>query len=249
MPILYKNQILSRSALFAAVPGLEVAEALFAGAATQMFCIKNNRLQYVSVNDAFVARSRVSGRAAVLGRTAREIFPPRLAAGYELQDDAVLTQGRTLSDKLEMITNSDGTAGWYLTQKQPVRDSAVRVIAIASVSTDLHAPVADDPRLGALAGAIEQIRRDYQQPLRITALAEAAGMSLSQFERRTRDVLRLSPRRLLTRMRVEAAAQMLRETREPLDAVAQHCGFYDQAQFSRQFRALTGLTPSQYRKS
>ena len=249
MPSLYKSTETLRAILFDAVPGLNVVEALFESSVTQMFCIKNSRLQYVSVNDAFVARSRVPGRASVLGRTAREIFPPRLAAGYELQDDVVLKQGRPVVDKLEMITNADGTVGWYLTQKHPVRDGNGEVIAVASVSTDLHSPVADDPRLGALAGAIETLHREFATPLRITTLAEAAGMSLGQFERRTREVLQLSPRRLLTRLRVEAAARTLRETSKPLEAVALDCGFYDQAQMSRQFRAITGLTPGQYRRS
>ncbi|MGC4031151.1 MAG: PAS domain-containing protein [Tepidisphaeraceae bacterium] len=158
MPNLYKKELLTRRAIFAAVPGLEVAEALFAANAGQMFCVKNSKLQYVVVNDAFVERSRVAGRAAVLGKTAREIFPPWLAAGYEQQDDVVLNAGRALADKLEMITNADGSVGWYLTQKQPVRDVAGRVVALASVSTDLHAPVADDPRLGKLAGAIERLQ-------------------------------------------------------------------------------------------
>ncbi|MGC4031152.1 MAG: helix-turn-helix domain-containing protein [Tepidisphaeraceae bacterium] len=59
--------------------------------------------------------------------------------------------------------------------------------------------------------------------------------------------MRLSPRRLLTRVRVEAAARLLRETGERLDAIAQACGFYDQAQFSRQFKSATGVTPGKYR--
>jgi transcriptional regulator GlxA family with amidase domain len=34
-----------------------------------------------------------------------------------------------------------------------------------------------------------------------------------------------------------------------LGNVAMDCGFYDQAAFSRQFRAFTGLSPGEYRRA
>lgn len=239
----------TRAALFAAVPGLRVAEALFATSRDQMFCIKNCRREYVAVNQAFVLRSRVRAASAVLGKTAAELFPPLLAAGYDQQDGVVLLAGRAFTDKLELITNPDGSTGWYLTQKQPVLDPAGRAIAIVSVSADLGRPTGGDPRLAAVAEAVDLIQRGFGEPLRIEAIARAAGMSLSQLERRTRGLLRMSPRQLLTQTRVEAAAKALRETTAPLTQVAADCGFYDQAQFCRQFRSATGLTPGRYRRS
>lgn len=248
MPKLYKSHSWSRDALFDAVPGLALAETLLESSRDQMFCIKDGQLRYVSVNAAFVARSRKSNKAAVLGRTAGELFPPLLAAGYEQQDDVVLSAGQTFRDKLELGTNGDGTHGWYLTQKAPVVAGG-RVVAIVSVSADLHMPAADDPRLAGLAGAVERIQQDYGSPLRVEQLARAARLSIGQFERRMYAVLRVSPRQLLTQTRVEAAARLLRETGQPLHRIAGECGFYDQAQFCRQFRGATGLTPGQYRKS
>jgi transcriptional regulator GlxA family with amidase domain len=123
------------------------------------------------------------------------------------------------------------------------------VIALAGISRDLRSPTEDDPRLAALGGAIATIQRDFAQPLRIEDLARKTGMSLSQFERRMSAVLHLSPRQFLTKTRIEAAAQALRETPAPLGMIAANCGFYDQAMFCRQFRAATGLTPSQYRNA
>jgi AraC-like DNA-binding protein len=238
---------MTREQVFAAVPGLLLTEELFEAVHDRIFCVKNQRRQYISVNTAFAARARAAGKRAVLGRTAREIFPPLLAAGYEQQDDLVFSTGHEIRDKLEMVTNPDGTTGWYLTQKLPVRDGSGNVIALAAVSADLESPVDGDPRLAALAGAIEQIHRDYRRPLRIADLASKAKMSLSQFERRLHAVLRVSPRQLLTRTRVDAAAMALREMSAPIRQIAIDCGFYDQALLCRQFRQATGLTPGQYR--
>jgi AraC-like DNA-binding protein len=189
----------------------------------------------------------VPNKAALLGKTAREIFPPLLAAGYEQQDDEVFATGREVRDKLEMVTNPDGSTGWYLASKVPVQDERGNVIALAGASCDLRSPTARDPRLAVLGGAIERIQRDFAKPLRIEELASAAKMSLSQFERRFRSILRVSPRQLLTKTRVDAAARMLRENKKPMNQVAMDCGFYDQALFCRQFRLATGLAPGRYR--
>jgi AraC-like DNA-binding protein len=249
MPNLYKDSSDLRGEIFAQATGLAVTESLFEGVHDTVFCIKNRGRQYVSVNSAFVARVRVANKLAMLGRTAREVFPPLLAAGYEQQDDLVFSTGQEVRDKLEMVTNSDGSTGWYLAQKVPVRNRRGEIIALAGASCDLRSPTARDPRLAALGGAIDRIQRDYSKPLRIEELARQAQMSLSQFERRLRSVLRVSPRQLLTQTRVDAAARALRETDWPLQNVAIRCGFYDQALFSRQFKLATGMSPKQYRTS
>jgi AraC-like DNA-binding protein len=236
-----------REEVFAAAPGLGVSEKLFEALDNVVFCIKSRDRRYVSVNEAFVSRVRAANKAAVLGRTAREIFPPQLAAGYERQDDVVFSTGQEVHDKLEMITNHDGTTGWYLAQKVPVHDPRQNVIALAGISYDLGAVAAAGSQLGLLAGAIETIQTEYARSMRIQDLARDTGMSLSQFERKMRAVLRVSPRQLLTQTRIEAAARALRESSDPLGSVAFDCGFYDQAMFCRQFRSATGLTPGEYR--
>jgi len=249
MPKIYKATARLGSDIFKASPGLMVTESLFESINDTVFCIKNLARQYISVNTGFVLRARVANRSALLGKTAREIFPPLLAAGYEQQDDEVFATGREVRDKLEMVTNPDGTTGWYLASKVPVKDERGNVIALAGASCDLRSPTGRDPRLAVLGGAIDRIQRDFHQPLRIDQLAITAKMSLSQFERRFRSILRVSPRQLLTKTRVDAAARMLRETDHALQQIAIDCGFYDQALLCRQFKLATGLTPGRYRQA
>lgn len=238
-----------RESILSAAPGLEASETLFDTMGDVLFCVKDRSRRYVAANDAFVQRAGLRNRGELLGRTARELFPAVLAAGYEKQDDEVFSTGATVRDRLEMITQSDGTVGWFVSQKVAVRNAAGEVIALAGTSRDLDTPATRGSGLGALGGALDRLHREYGEPLKIEELAQQTGLSWSQFARRVRSVTGLTPRQLLTKARVEAAAEALRASKKSLSTVAFECGFYDQAAFSRQFHAATGLTPGEYRRA
>lgn len=237
-----------RDAILSQAPGMEVAEMLFDTITDVLFCVKDRARRYVAANDAFIRRAGLSNRTELLGRTAREVFPAILAAGYEQQDEEVFTKGATVRDRLEMITRAGGEVGWFVSQKVAVKSLSGEVIALAGISRDLGTPARDGRELGALAGVLDTLHRDCAKPLRIERLAVEAGLSWSQFERRVRAITGLTPRQLLTKSRVELAAEALRNTDEALGMIAVDCGFYDQAAFSRQFRQATGLTPGEYRR-
>lgn len=236
-----------REEIYRVAPGLAVSDALFESVDDALYCVKNRRRQYVTVNSAFIACVRLPNKAALIGKTAREVFPSPLAAGYEQQDDFVFKTGREIRDKLERVTNAKGEPGWFLAHKVPVLDTKGNVVALAGISRDLRAPAERNPGFAAVAGAIDTIQRDYALPLRVEELARRAGMTTVQFDRRMRAIVHVSPRQFLTKTRVDAAADALRNLDAPLGSVAQRCGFYDQALFCRQFRQATGLTPRQYR--
>jgi len=238
-----------RDSILSSAPGLEASEALFDTINDVLFCVKDRARRYVAANEAFIRRAGLRHRAELLGRTAREIFPAILAAGYEQQDDEVFSKGATVRDRLEMITQPDGGVGWFVSQKVAVKSAAGEIIALAGISRDLHKPAVSGGELGTLAGALNTLRRDCAKPLRIEKLAKKAGMSWSQFQRRVRSITGLTPRQILSQSRIEAAAQALRTTNEALSSIAFDCGFYDQAAFSRQFRSATGLTPGEYRRA
>jgi AraC-like DNA-binding protein len=238
-----------REAIFASAPGLDAAETLFDTIGDVLFCVKDRARRYVAANEAFIRRAGFRHRTELLGRTAREVFPAILAAGYEQQDDEVFSKGATVRDRLEMITQTGGSVGWFVSQKVAVKSAAGEIIALAGISRDLDTPAVRGSELGALADVLDTLHRDYARPLRIEKLAKKSGLSWSQFQRRVRGITGLTPRQLLTKSRIEAAAEALRTSNEALSAIAFDCGFYDQAAFSRQFRAATGLTPGEYRKA
>lgn len=230
-------------------PGLEAAEALFDSVTDVIFCVKDRHRRYVAANDAFIRSAGLTNRADLLGHTAREVFPVILAAGYEQQDDEVFSRGVSVRDRLEMVTRPHGGIGWFVSQKVPVKNARGKIIALAGISRDLSIPAGAGRELGALGSALDTLHRDFAKPLRIESLARAAGLSAGQFQRRVSALTGLTPRQLLTKARVEAAAVALRDTQEPLGSIALDCGFYDQAAFCRQFRAATGLAPGEYRRA
>lgn len=235
-----------RELIFASAPGLEAAEFLFDTIGDVLFCVKDRERRYVAANEAFLKRTGLLHRNDLLGRTAKELFPAVLAAGYEQQDEEVFSKGATVRDRLEMITTG-GSVGWFVSQKIAVKDQKGEVIALAGISRDLHQRAVSGAELGPLAEVLDTLHRDCGKPLRIEAMAKQAGLSWSQFERRVRSITGLTPRQLLTKSRIEMAAEALRRTDEGLAGIAIDCGFYDQAAFSRQFRSATGLSPREYR--
>ncbi len=236
-----------RDTIFADAPGLEAAEFLFDTIGDVLFCVKDRARCYVAANEAFIRRAGLMHRNKLLGRTAREVFPAILAAGYEKQDDEVFAKGVTVRDRLEMITQGGGRVGWFVSQKIAVKSAGGEIVALAGISRDLHKPAVNGAELGPLAGILDALHRDCAKPLRIEKLAKESGLSWSQFQRRVRGITGLTPRQLLTKSRIEMAAEWLRNTNESLASIAFECGFYDQAAFSRQFRSATGLSPGEYR--
>ena len=238
-----------REQIFSSVPGLSISETLFESLTDIVFCVKDRSSRYVAVNMAFVRGLRLPNKEAAIGRTARDFFPPALAATFERQDEIVFSSNREIKGVLELNINSDGSTGWYLAQKIPLHNARHEVIALAGTSLNLKTASRNDPKLNALAVIIAEIQRDYAQPLRMEDLARKAQMPLVQMERTMRSILGLTPRQLLTKARIDAAAIAIRTSRANLCEIAMQCGFYDQAVFSRQFRAATGLTPRQYRET
>ena len=98
------------------------------------------------------------------------------------------------------------------------------------------------------AAAVDYMRDQYQQPLRIDDLAQRANLSIAQFERRMKKIFHLSAGQYLIKARIDHATRMLGASDCSIADVAQTAGFPDQSALSRQFRQVTGFTPREYRQ-
>jgi transcriptional regulator GlxA family with amidase domain len=77
-------------------------------------------------------------------------------------------------------------------------------------------------------------------------LAGALGLSRRQAERRVKDATGETPPRLLRRMRLERAAQLLRARPGSISEVAYMVGFESPSHFARVFREKYGVAPSEH---
>jgi transcriptional regulator GlxA family with amidase domain len=84
--------------------------------------------------------------------------------------------------------------------------------------------------------------------LSLSRLAAQAGMSERTFMRRYREATGMTPARAVERLRVEAARQLLVETRLPAKRIAARCGFGSEETMRRSFARLQGVNPQDYRQ-
>ena len=98
-----------------------------------------------------------------------------------------------------------------------------------------------------LLRARDAMDRDYARPLDVPALARVALMSPTHFTRSFRATFGETPHRYLQRRRIERAMALLRDPGLTVTEVALRVGFESLGTFSRTFRAVVGVPPSEYR--
>ncbi len=94
---------------------------------------------------------------------------------------------------------------------------------------------------------LDYIEMHLGESLRIGALAGLAHLERTYFSRTFQKCLGIKPVEYVMRRRVERAKQRLWSTDAPLRAIADGLGFSDAFHFSKCFKRLTGLTPSDFR--
>ena len=85
------------------------------------------------------------------------------------------------------------------------------------------------------------------RPVRIAELAALSNVSIWYFTKTFHALYGEGPQACAARLRLEQAAQMLRETRLCISEIGAACGFENNCSFSRAFRAHYGTSPSLYR--
>ncbi|MDT9002428.1 AraC family transcriptional regulator [Paucibacter sp. APW11] len=226
---------------------LSLVEALFDPLPDVVFFVKDRAGRYLRVNQTLVRRSALRSKSALLGRTPREVFPGAMGEAFAAQDATVLASGRELPRQLELHLYADGGAGWCLTHKLPLHEDG-EVIGVAGISRDLGLPDQGHPVYAQVAALAEHIRAHFDEPLNFGVMARQAGLSLDRIERLFQRIFHLSPREMLLQARLDAARRLLAAPDGPSIAdIAAACGYSDQSAFTRQFKAVTGLTPSRFR--
>ncbi len=105
---------------------------------------------------------------------------------------------------------------------------------------------ARDPREPLVREAVAEMRRNLGRPPSIPALAARVGMSERAFRNAFEAVMDWSPKRYFDRLRLEKAAEMLRQNRSSVGEVADALGYSSPFHLSRAFRELFGVPPSTY---
>jgi len=89
---------------------------------------------------------------------------------------------------------------------------------------------------------------NYSYDIHISDIAVFIGIDMTYLYRIFMDQEQISPKGYLQQLRIRAASNMLRSTEHSVTEIAYSCGFKDASAFCRQFRGLTGMTPSAFRR-
>ncbi|MEO0543097.1 MAG: AraC family transcriptional regulator [Pseudomonadota bacterium] len=100
-----------------------------------------------------------------------------------------------------------------------------------------------------IARAVSAIHGEPTRHLTNAELAELAGMSVSSFADRFKQVMGQQPGAYLRSWRLDQAAEALLHSSAPIETIASHVGYASKEAFSRAFQGKFGEAPSIWRTS
>ena len=122
--------------------------------------------------------------------------------------------------------------------------------SMAQIETRLIEQLYAQPKGQPLLNSTQRVLSWAEQQhgnVRVDDLADLTGLSARQFRRVCLELTGLTPKQLCRAIRFrDAVAQLTNDGRRGSATIALDLGYYDQAHFINEFRAFSGLTPSEY---
>jgi AraC family transcriptional activator FtrA len=110
-------------------------------------------------------------------------------------------------------------------------------------------PVAESHEEEPLSGTLAWAGANLGEPLTVSGMAQHARMSDRTFARRFREVTGTTPLRWVLRQRILAAQRRLESSEDPVERIAQDCGFGTGATLRLHFGREVGVSPTRYRNT
>ena len=162
-------------------------------------------------------------------------------------------------DEGAVITSAGTAAGidacLYLVRKDQgsrVANAIARRMVVPPHRDGGQAQYVERPAAGPAADTLSEViawmERNLGQPVTVGQLAGLASMSARTFARRFVQETGTTPQRWLTGQRILLAQQLLEETDETVDVVAERAGFGNATALRHHFRARRATTPHAYRR-
>lgn len=153
-----------------------------------------------------------------------------------------------LSGRFVALHDLWGTAAAERLQSR-LHEAAGRAELLLVLERALRAALREDAGEGVVARTAERILRSEGQ-ISVREAARHAGLSERSLERRFQDELGLTPKLFARIVRLQGALRAVGRCERPDWAdVAAGCSYFDQPHLIRDFRALTGETPSEFVKN
>ena len=102
---------------------------------------------------------------------------------------------------------------------------------------------------GQLQIMMQFIQDNYREHISLSDIADTVSLGTSSVLKIFKKYLHISPIEYLIQYRIKTAVKYLDNTDDGIALIASNCGFDNIGYFCRKFKAIMGVTPSQYRKN
>lgn len=228
---------------------IAVLEQMFDFVPDTVFFVKDREGRYLAVNKSLIERHGLQRKDQAIGRRPSDICPGEFGRLPSQQDAEVLDHNRPLIDYLEMHWQSPHQPCWCVTTKLPLHDADGNVVGLIGISRDLRAPIKSQEIPTAAAAALHRFENQLSEPVSPADLASWSGLPAARFARLIKKFFGLTPSQYITKARIAAASSLLRESKRTVAEIATACGFADHSSFTRAFRKVAGISPTQFRES
>lgn len=212
------------------------------------FYAKDRHSRFVKVSQPLLHMRGLQHEEQILGKSDFDIHPRYLAEQYVREDQQVMESREPLPNQVWLVPARDGSLQWFVSSKTPVFDRDNTVMGLAGVLRAFEQTPSQLEPFQQMEQVLSFVLRHHGERIDVPDLAKIAHLSVSQFDRRFKQLFQMTPQQYILRVRLNAACQALTSTRDSLARIAQETGFYDQSYFTKQFRKHIGISPLAYRK-
>jgi len=141
---------------------------------------------------------------------------------------------------------------FYELCSKPPRETNRRLIIAGLVDflSSLYEMTIDGPAIShwreIVHAAAQELETNFERKIHLPDMAREYKVSYASFRREFKKIVGVSPAEYRIRQRIEASCGLL--SRHTVKEVAEQLGYCDPFTFSSQFKAFTGLSPSQFRQ-
>lgn len=223
-------------------------ESLFDHLPEVCFFVKDAQSRLVMGNQTLLKLLRQDSFETVIGRTGSEFYPKGIADAFHADDQIVMQGGTPIHERVELLLDAEGGVSWFCTTKLPLYGIDGRVVGLKGITRKLGKASHRLHPFNKMMPALDIICNEYSSEIDLNHLARECYLSPSQFRRNFRKLLGKSPLQFILNVRLQAAANLLTNSRLSVTEIALKCGFNESNYFTRQFRQHIGINPSEYRK-
>lgn len=123
----------------------------------------------------------------------------------------------------------------------------IRMSEQSAVGSKESAGAKKNSGVAQIAPALDYVRTEYVNLIRVEELAQVCHMSETHFRRVFEACMNMSPVDYMNFVRIQRACDLMRKTNDPMDIIAQKVGFTTTSTFNRNFKKFLNTSPYQWK--